>query len=94
MKLTEQNYAEIISGLSQEDKISFYEFLSHNLTVSCRVIWSNEAISKDEVIDSMTWINEILHRITAKIRVERLKQHEWKEEDVIEIIFGCANPAA
>jgi hypothetical protein len=86
MELTKQNYVEVISNLSNEEKISFYEFLAHNLTVSCRSIWSNEALSKNEIIESMKWLNEILHRITAKLRVERLESHEWKEEDIIKMM--------
>jgi hypothetical protein len=29
----------------------------------------------------MKWVNEVLHQITAKIWVLRLKTHEWTETD-------------
>jgi Na+/phosphate symporter len=91
MGFTKQNYAELISSLPRNEKISFYELLAHNLTISCRGIWSNEELSKDEMIESMKRLNEILRRITAKIRVERLQLHNWKEDDVIEIIVSHIN---
>jgi hypothetical protein len=91
MNLTKHNYAQVISNLSQYEKVSFYEFLAHDLTISSRAMWSDKELSKDEVIESMKWLNEILHRVTTKIRAERLNSHEWKEEDFIEMITHYAN---
>ena len=88
MVLTPKNYAEVISKLTHEDRLSFYESLSHKLTIVCRSLWLNDELSKDEKILSMKWLNEILHRIIAKTRVERLGNHQWKEEDIIDMISG------
>ena len=91
MELTKENYAEVVSSLSQHEKISFYELLAHNLTISCRAIWSNEELSKDEIIEAMKWLNEILHRIILKIRAERMESHDWKEEDLIAMMSSYVN---
>jgi len=34
----------------------------------------------------MKWLNEILHRITSKYKVERLQLREWSEKSIIEMI--------
>ena len=36
----------------------------------------------------MKWVNEILHRVTAKVYVLRLKTHEWTEEGFESLILG------
>ncbi len=86
MELTKDNYAEFVSQLSHDQKLNFYEPLAHNLTVVCRMIWSDEESTKEKIIESMKWLNEIQHRITSKINVERTKHHEWKESDIIGMI--------
>ena len=35
-------------------------------------------------VERMKWLNEILHRATAKVWVLRLKTHQWSEE-----VFGA-----
>lgn len=75
-------YAMLLSKFTQEEKVSFYEHLAHNLTICCRELWTDEDLTKDEMIESMKWLNEILHRVIAKIRVERLQTHEWTEESM------------
>ncbi|WP_440903725.1 hypothetical protein ACMZOO_12800 [Catenovulum sp. SX2] len=35
----------------------------------------------------MKWVNEILHRVTAKSRVERLQLHEWSEDSFNQMII-------
>jgi hypothetical protein len=76
------DYAKEISSLSEERRLLYYELLAHNLTVSIRGVWSDETISDAEKIDRIKLINEILHRITSKIQVLRLNEHEWTEEDI------------
>ena len=79
-------FAEQIGKLSEEQRLAFYEALAHNLTVSIRGIWSDGSISDAEKVDRIKWVNEILHSVTAKVRVLRLKTHEWTEEDFGELI--------
>ncbi len=88
MVLTKNNYNTLISELSKNEKVYFYERLAHNLTISCRGIWSCESLTDIEKIEQMKWLNEIQHRIVSKITVTRLERHEWKESDVIGMI-GC-----
>lgn len=36
----------------------------------------------------MKWLNEILHRVTSKIQVERLERHIWQESAFIGMVSG------
>jgi hypothetical protein len=76
----------LIGGLTKEWKVYFYESLSHRLTVAVRVIWSDEILSDSEKIEQLKWLNEIQHRVTSKIQVERLERHEWPESEFIAMI--------
>ena len=88
MEITKHNYDALISAFSINKKNYFYEKLAHNLTISCRDIWSNKSLTDCEKIEQMKWLNEIQHRIVAKISVTRLNSHEWKESDIIQMIGG------
>jgi hypothetical protein len=87
-------YAEQMGKLTEEQRPHYYEVLAHNLTVGMRGIWSDEQISDAEKVDRMKWVNEILHRVTAKVYVLRLKTHEWTEEDFERLIldYVAAHP--
>jgi hypothetical protein len=87
-------FAEQMAKLSDEQRLHFYEVLAHNLTVGIRGIWSDEQIDDGEKVDRMKWVNEILHRVTAKVYVLRLKTHEWTEEDFERLIleYVAAHP--
>jgi len=80
-------FAEQIGKLSDEQRLHFYEMLAHNLTVGIRGIWSDERIDDTEKVDRMKWVNEILHSVTARVYVLRLKTHEWTEEDFERLIL-------
>ncbi len=80
------DYPQEISSLSDEERLHFYELLSHNLTVSIRGIWIDENISDTEKVERIKLVNEILHRVTSKVWVLRLKTHEWTEEDTWEMM--------
>ncbi len=80
------DYPQEIFSLSDEERLHFYELLSHNLTVSIRGIWINENISDTEKVERIKLINEILHIVTSKVWVLRLKTHEWTEEDTWEMM--------
>lgn len=82
------DYAKQIGELSAEQRVSFYEMMACNLTISIRSIWSDDRIDDAEKVDRMKWINEIAHRITVKISVTRRNEHEWTEQDVWEMIKG------
>jgi hypothetical protein len=75
------DYPATIGALDSEQRQLFYEVLAHNLTVSVRAIWSDEASSAEEKVEQLKWLNEIMHRVTSKIRVLRLNLHEWTETD-------------
>jgi hypothetical protein len=73
-------FAERMAVLTEEQRLHFYEVLAHNLTVAIRGVWSDEHLSDAEKVERIKWINEILHRVTAKVYALRLG-HEWTEED-------------
>jgi hypothetical protein len=79
-------FAQEISKLPDEARLGFYEILAHNLTVAIRGVWADKAINDAEKVDRIKWINEILHRVTAKVWVLRLKTHEWTEADFEQMI--------
>jgi hypothetical protein len=81
-------FAERMGRLSGEQRLHYYEVLAHNLTVAIRGIWSDERIDDAEKVDRMKWVNEILHRVTAKVYVLRLKTHERTEEDFESLILA------
>jgi hypothetical protein len=74
-------FAKRMRELSHEQRLHYYEILAHNLTVAVRGIWSDEQTDDAEKVDRMKWMNELLHRVTAKVYVLRLKTHVWTEED-------------
>jgi hypothetical protein len=80
-------FAEQMGKLLAEQRLH-YEVLAHNLTVGIRGIWSDEQIDDAEKVDRMKWVNEILHRVTAKVYVLRLKTHVWTEEGFESLILG------
>jgi hypothetical protein len=61
------------------------------LTVAIRGVWSDGSSSDAEKVERIKWINEILHRVTAKVYVLRLKTHEWAEEDFGSLIRDYAD---
>lgn len=80
-------FADAIGKLSTEQRLHFYEVLAHNLTVSMRGIWSDPSCGDAEKVEQMKWVNEILHSVTAKVYVLRLKTHEWTEADFEDLIL-------
>jgi hypothetical protein len=80
------DYPQEISSLPFETRLHFYELFAHNLTVSIRGIWIDKTISDTEKVERVKLVNEILHRITNKIWVLRLKTHEWTEESTWQMI--------
>jgi hypothetical protein len=75
------DYPSAIGALELEQRLLFYEVLAHNLTVCVRSIWSSEETSAAQKVEQLKWLNEIMHRVTSKIRVLRLNIHEWTEAD-------------
>ncbi len=80
-KMKKVEFESKVFALNEQRRLHFYEVLAHNLTVSIRSVWSNKDITDTEKVDRIKWINEILHRVTAKVWVLRLHTHEWSETD-------------
>jgi len=81
-------FAESISKLNPEQRLHFYEVFALNLTVAIRFVWSNAETDDAEKVERMKWVNEVLHRVTAKVYVLRLKTHEWTETDFEDLILS------
>jgi hypothetical protein len=79
-------FAEHTTQLSGEQRLHFYEVLAHNLTVAIRGVWSDAATSDAEKVERMKWVNELLHRVTAKVYSQRLSPGAWTEEDFGEMV--------
>ncbi len=72
-----------LEKLDGDERQLFFELLAHNLTVVIRGIWSDASLAPAQQIDRIKWVNEILHRVTAKIRCLRLNTHEWTDADSV-----------
>jgi hypothetical protein len=81
-------FAKAVGGLTAEQRLHFYEVLAHNLTVAVRGIWSDPGLGDAEKVERMKWVNEVMHRVTAKVYVLRLKTHEWTETDFEDMLLG------
>ena len=80
------SYIDQIGSLAPAQRLHFYELLAHNLTVMIRGAWSEPELSDAEKLDRIYWLNEILHRVTAKAYTLRLNLHEWSEADSWQMI--------
>lgn len=85
------NFVEQVNKLTPEQKLHFYELLAHNLTISIRGVWSDSSINDAEKLEQIKWINEVSHRMTAKIWVLRLNTHEWTEIDIWHLISSTVD---
>ena len=54
---------------------------AHNLTISVRGIWSDEHLSDSEKLESLKWLNEIMHRVVRKPALLRINKDEMSESD-------------
>jgi hypothetical protein len=77
----EFDFPTLIGALSDEERIRFYEILAHNLTVCVRGIWVNDHLSDSKKLDCLKWLNEIMHRVTMKAALLRVKKNEYSETD-------------
>lgn len=75
------DYIKLIGELSDEERLKFYEYLAHNLTVSVRAIWSDARLTDGEKVESLKWLNEIMHRVTMKSALLRTHKNTFSERD-------------
>lgn len=87
-------FADRMAVLTADQRLHFYEVLAHSLTVEVRGIWSDDGLSDAEKVDRMRWVNEVLHGVTAKVGVLRLRTHEWAEADFGQLLaeYAVAHP--
>ena len=75
------DFPNLIGALSDEERISFYEILAHNLTVAVRGVWSDEDLTDSQKLECLKWINEIMHRVVMKASYLRLQKNKYSETD-------------
>ena len=75
------DYPNLIGALNDEERISFYEILAHNLTVSVRGIWSDEHLTDSQKLEGLKHVNEIMHRVVMKAAYLRVQKNKWSEND-------------
>lgn len=86
-EITNENYDELIAALDSEKKCRFYESFAFELTIASRV-WSEPKLACDEIVDQLKWLNEIQHRVIAKIRHIRASTDTRSEEHFISMVAG------
>lgn len=79
-------FTETIADFNPQQRLYFYECFAHFLTVSMRGILFGEGIPDAERVDRAKWLNEIAHRITAKVFVHQKHHTKWAESDFWEMI--------
>jgi hypothetical protein len=82
----ELDYVAQVGALSPEDLLRFHELLAHNLTVSVRGVWSDEALTDSEKVERMKWLNEIMHQITSKTAALRRNCYDYTEADTWKVM--------
>lgn len=75
------DYIKLIGELNDEKRLKFYECLAHNLPVSVRAIWSDEGLTDGEKVESLKWLNEIMHRVIMKSALLRIHKNTFSESD-------------
>jgi hypothetical protein len=73
-------FIESIGDLSEDEKLKYYQYLAHNLTVTIRVIWSDETIAENERLNRIKWTNEILHQVLNRV-IGLTNKNDTKTED-------------
>lgn len=77
--------------MSADRRLRFFELLAHNLTVAARGAWASDSMTAQEQVASLKTFNECLHRVTARMSVERLGTHEWTHESFCGLLFETDN---
>ena len=85
------DYPQLITNLSEDERIRFYELLANNLTVNVRGIWSDENLSDAQKVECMRWLNEIMHEVVQKSAALRSRRHSYSEEESWESIKHCVS---
>ncbi len=86
-EITNENYGELIAALDSEKKCRFYESFAFELTIASR-LWSEPKLGCEEIVDQLKWLNEIQHRVVAKIRHIQTSTDSWPEEQFISMVAG------
>ncbi len=80
------DYPRDISNLSDEKKLSFYLYLTKELTISNRTILSNDSLLSAEKLNRMKYINEVIHRIVNRMQDLVYEDQLLTEQDIWEMI--------
>lgn len=87
------DYAGQIGSLNDEQRLYFYELFAYQLTIAARGVWSDNNFSDGQVVTQLKQINELLHRVTARVFNLRLQKDNWTEADMSSCIHNCVSQA-
>jgi predicted alpha/beta-fold hydrolase len=87
------DFVEQIERLNDEQQLYFYEILAHQLTIATRGVWSDKNATDTEKVTRLKEINEILHRVTARVFNLRRGEDQWAEADMLSFIRGSVRRA-
>jgi hypothetical protein len=75
------DFPNLIGALTDEERITFYEVLAHNLTVTVRAIWSDDHLTDAQKVERLNRVNEIMHRVVMKSALLRVQKNQFTESD-------------
>lgn len=69
-----------------DQKLSFIEFFTHELTLCIRSIWADEILTSLNKVEQIKWINEIILHMPMIAYALRMGKETWNGSDVACII--------
>jgi hypothetical protein len=63
------------------------------LTIAARAVWSDNNFTDSEVVTQLKEMNELLHRVTARVFNLRMGEDKWTEVDMNSFIHNCVSQA-
>jgi len=66
---------------TDDQKLTFPEVLSHELTVAIRMVWSENDLPVQRRLEQIKWLNEIHHRVPMRARAIRKQKADWTGPD-------------
>lgn len=82
-------FESTLSQLPPGRKIHLLALLAHNITIGMRGERSNQADGYD-VAEKLYALNEVQHRVTARIMNISSGKDEWREDVFVDALFGFA----
>ena len=82
-------FARTLAEVSPQRRIGTLALLAHNITIGVRWIRS-EKMNDTEALAKLYALNEVQHRITARIMNLAVDEDQWQEDDFVAVLFEFA----